>query len=415
VCSNVGWRVFTVYSEWNFCAMRVALLTSFAASRKEPLAAMMDRVRQGFLDSGLPEPFVRFNFADGQVVNFSSVDRVLKRHPELARFVTDAPAMPGLPSQRRITNGSMSSAADDAVPYNTLQAIAAGVPRSFPFHGVTIHFHSPEFGEAMSSPAHAASVMPGITITDSWWVNGRNRSLSARTIVDVAPGDKELPSPSGPIAIVLAACGKARKTIQAPLAENLPAGPVPAVRLPSGVAVASSNPEAARAVHEVVIKYRGRLPEIIQQAGLPHHLPSRAEMADAALGLRAGPKKPALERIFKPMGYSVRGGTASETGSFTLRRRTAANLTLELSLDVGTWSHNVTAMFFVWGLGFKGTLILPPTAKAVPGAQYPIGDAEQWQKIVENLGALVAELERAFVPEVEAAAGPSPEWYHPET
>jgi hypothetical protein len=51
----------------------------------------------------------------------------------------------------------------------------------------------------------------------------------------------------------------------------------------------------------------------------------------------------------------------------------------------------------------------------VPGAQYPIGDAEQWQKIVENLGALVAELERAFVPEVEAAAGPSPEWYHPET
>jgi hypothetical protein len=72
-------------------------------------------------------------------------------------------------------------------------------------------------------------------------------------------------------------------------------------------------------------------------------------------------------------------------------------------------------MFFVWGLGFKGTLILPPTAKAVQGGQYPIGDAEQWQKIVENLGALVAELERTFVPEVEAAAGPSPEWYHPET
>ena len=50
--------------------MRVALLTSFAASRKEPLVAMMDRVHQGFLDSGLPEPFVRFNFADGMVVTF---------------------------------------------------------------------------------------------------------------------------------------------------------------------------------------------------------------------------------------------------------------------------------------------------------------------------------------------------------
>jgi hypothetical protein len=43
--------------------MRVALLTSFAASRKEPLVAMMDRVHQGFLDSGLREPFIRFNSA----------------------------------------------------------------------------------------------------------------------------------------------------------------------------------------------------------------------------------------------------------------------------------------------------------------------------------------------------------------
>jgi hypothetical protein len=395
--------------------MRVALLTTFVASRKEPLIAMMDRVHQGFLDSGLAEPFVRFSFADGMVVSFSCVDRVLKRHPELARFVSEGAPMPGLPSVRRITNGAMSSAGDDPVPYATLQAIATGVPRSFPFHGVSIHFHSPEFGEVTPTPSHPAGMVAGIMITDSWWVNGRNRSLSARTIVEAEVGDKKLPSPTGPVAIVLAACGKARKTIQAPLAENVPAGPVPAVRLPSGVAIPSSNPEAARAVHEVVVKYRGRLPEIIQQAGLPHDLPGRAEMTDAELHLTAGPKKPALERVFKPMGYSVRGGTASETGSFTLRRRTAANLTLELSLDVGTWSHNVTAMFFVWGLGFKGTLILPPTAKAVHGGQYPIGDAEQWQKIVENLGALVAELERTFVPEVEAAAGPSPEWYKPES
>jgi hypothetical protein len=59
----VDWQIFTFHSDWNLYAMRVALLTSFAAGRKEPLVAMMDRVRQGFLDSGLPEPFVRFNFA----------------------------------------------------------------------------------------------------------------------------------------------------------------------------------------------------------------------------------------------------------------------------------------------------------------------------------------------------------------
>jgi hypothetical protein len=133
-------------------------------------------------------------------------------------------------------------------------------------------------------------------------------------------------------------------------------------------------------------------------------------MTHLALGLTAGPKKPALVRFFKPMGYTCRG----ESGTFSLRRRTAANLTLELHLDVGTWSHSLMAMFLVWGLGFKATLILQPTAKTMYGAEYLIGNAERWRKITENLGALVAEWERTFVPDIEAAAGASPEWYQPE-
>lgn len=66
-------------------------------------------------------------------------------------------------------------------------------------------------------------------------------------------------------------------------------------------------------------------------------------------------------------------------------------------------------------MGWKATLTIPPTEKAVVGGQYPIGDAEQWQKIVENMGTVVAELERTFVPEIEAVTGPLPKWYHPES
>lgn len=111
------------------------------------------------------------------------------------------------------------------------------------------------------------------------------------------------------------------------------------------------------------------------------------------------------------MGYICKG----ESATFILRRRTAANLTLELSVDVGTWSRSVTPIFFVRGMGFKGSLFLPVTANGLPMGNYPIGDGERWQKIVENLAALVAELERTFVPEIEAATGPSPEWYRPES
>src|SRR4029077_11745440 len=93
-------------------------------------------------------------------------------------------------------------------------------------------------------------------------------------------------------------------------------------------------------------------------------------------GVTAGPKKPALERVFKPMGYTCRG----ESGTFTLEGRTEVNLTVELQLDVGTWSHSVIAMFRVWGLGFKGSLRIPVSANALVHAQYPIGDADRWQK-----------------------------------
>jgi hypothetical protein len=76
-------------------AMRVALLTALAANKKEPLVEMMNRVRQAFLDAGLGEPSIRFNFGDSPVPGFvSSVDRVLKRYPELKRFVTEAEPMP---------------------------------------------------------------------------------------------------------------------------------------------------------------------------------------------------------------------------------------------------------------------------------------------------------------------------------
>ena len=69
--------------------MRVALLTTFVASRKEPLAEMLQRIYQAFSGAGLGEPAIRFNFGDTQLPgSVSSVDRVLKRHPELARFVT---------------------------------------------------------------------------------------------------------------------------------------------------------------------------------------------------------------------------------------------------------------------------------------------------------------------------------------
>jgi hypothetical protein len=409
--------------------MRVAVSTSFAADRREPLAALVERVHDAFLGAGLGEPSVQFALSDSGIRSLvSSVDRVLKRFPELERFAATASAAPlGLPAieqpVRQIGNHAGSPAAGEAVPFATLLAIAAGVPRSFPFHNVTLRFTAPAFGrpptsgpglESLNSLDRAYLMMsgglvPGIVVGDSWWVNHRQRALSALTIVEAEPANKKLPALPEAVSAVLAACGKIRKTVQVPLPEM--AAPGAAVAAPAGAASAPS-PETLAAVRAVVTDYRQRLEATLDRAGLPHDLPDNPEAAASTPpGVTAGPLKPALVRAFAPLGYDCRGGG----GSFTLRRRTSGNLAVRISLDTGTWFPRMLGRFVVQGLGFKAIHPLPVARRAAVDGQYPIGDAARWQRIVENLAALVAELDRSLVPAIERAAGPSPAWYRPES
>jgi hypothetical protein len=383
--------------------LRVALLTEFRASKKEPLADLLERIHAAFIDSGLGEPALAFSFSDAPVPGFvSSVDRVLKRYPDLKRFESSVSFGPGGPAVRQVANGPGSGAQGDSIAFSVLLAVAGGVPRSFPFHNVSVQFQAPAFGNVPpQSPGPTVGMTPGIIVKDSWWVNGRQRSLFAFTFVGADATSKKLPSPSAAVAAVLAVCGKAKKTVQVPLVEATTAEAPPVV---------APNPEVREAVSVIVRDYRATLVEAMDRAALPHDLPPTAEaLTTTALGQATGPKKPVLVKAFKPMAYTCTGGS----GTFTLRRRTAGNLTVEVSLDVGTWSRSITAGFKVLGLGFKANLPLPVSKRAA--GQYPIGDAARWQQIVDNLAALVAEYERSFVPAIEAVAGPTPEWYTPRS
>ncbi len=228
-------------------------------------------------------------------------------------------------------------------------------------------------------------------------MNGRQRAHSVYTVVDVEQDDKKLPPNPEPVDHLIKAFGRIKRTDQVP------------IRKPEGGIVGCIPAENVEAVKAIVANYHGRIPELVERAGLPHDLPPAADIRQQNVGVVAGPRKPALEAAFKPMGYSCRGGS----GQFHLTRRSPGNLTIQLYLDVGTWSHAVTPIFMILGAGFKASLTIPVAPNAAAVAQYPIGDAAQWQKIVENLAAMVRELDRSFVPEVEQAAGPSPAWYQP--
>ncbi len=354
----------------------------------------MGRIRQAFLDAGMPEPAIRFSLmGEGRVEGYSPIDRVLKRHPEMKRFETLTALIVGTSESRLLTN----SASGEAAKYSTLLAIAAGVPRSYPFGAVVLHFHTPAFGERLIGLPKFGHSLPGVMVTDNRWISGRHRALSVYTVVEADEGDKKLPPNPKPVDAVIKALGKVKRTDQ-----------VHRLAPDGRTIVGSIPPEKVEAVKAVVADYRARTKDVVARADLPHNLPPAAEIRLQNAGVLAGPRKPALENAFKPMGYGCRGGS----GEFHLTRRTSGNLTVELYLDVGTWSHAVSAIFMVQGAGFKASLTIPVTPLDGPG-QYPIGDAAQWQRIVENLAAMVRELDLTFVPEVEHAAGPSPAWYQP--
>jgi hypothetical protein len=378
--------------------VNVAVQLEFKADRREPLGALIRRVVAAFEQAGL-QPAIEATFSDspGGIRPTSGVERALKKFPHLARFERNDPPVPNIPPIRRLTNfdGGHSFALAD------LLALADGVPRSLPFNAVNVHFAHPDFGTIQRFPV-GVTPATGIAVGDVWWVNGRNRSLSAYYAVDADATSKKLPPPSATVGAILAAFGKPRSSAQ--------------FVSPADAAAEETTKETGRPpvppaiadVAPIVAKYRSGMNAMLERIGLPYSLPSPLEATRDRLGAGAsGPLKPTLVAAFKPRGYDCRGGG----GVFTLRRRTPANHVVDLEIDVGTWSRSLTAMFHVQGPTFNATLFLPVTTRGA--GQYPIGDTANWERIVANLGAIVDELDRTFVPEIDAAAGSAPEWFEP--
>lgn len=296
----------------------------------------------------------------------SPVARVLKKYPQFESLAGDFQPVGSAIKVRAISSDDQPG--PPAVSNDLLLAVLDGVPRSYPFERVQVKL-----------------VWPGpelvvVYIGDDWWVNGRMRSLMVTWRGQADAASKVAPEPSPELAELLAAFGKPKKTL----------------RQPSQDAVASVPSELIA----IVRRYREGLGARVAALTLPHELVS-------GVGESAGPMKPLLVETFGPLGFECRGGV----GTFSLRRRTAANHIVELSLDVGTWSHLFTGFLIVHVPGARLSLQL---LVATTTGQVPIEGAQGWIRIVENLRVVVEDLENSFVAEIEAAAESAPTWFEAE-
>jgi hypothetical protein len=364
--------------------MDVFIHHAYRASRKEQLAVMLQRILDAFGAAGLV-PSVAATFADGpDGGGVSAVDRALKKYPELEAFAGVEPGIPGLPPTKRLGEDP----AGRRLPLDAVLALAGRVPRSLPFDSIQVQFGHPEFDGVGSDDG----LVGGVVVGDSWWINGRNRSLSAIYTVKADPDAADLPPPPAGVAKVIADLGKPRKSTTSVI--------------PAAAEVESTD--KIQAARTIVSRYRTSMAEIVAQAAPPHQLPELSEVLATAQPA-GGPLKPALVAAFTPAGFDCRG----EPGRFVLRRRTMAGNFEILDIDVGTWSRMVTVQYRVHGSGGAVRLHIPVGERAVGALQYPIGDGPSWERIVANVAAVVDELERTFLPEVEEILGGSPDWFEP--
>lgn len=357
--------------------MQFSIISKFSPDRKEPLADMLERIRGSFVAFGFGEPEIEFFFTDQGVAD--GVDRVLKRFPGLQRYLLSHDRGPDQPPDRCLSNGPGSPAVGETLELAILLAIAAGVPRSFPIRQLVMWFRAPALG------APVLHVTPGIRVEDSWWVNGRRRALNAVTVVDADPGSKRLTPPPA-VAAFLASFGKAKVT-QAPIG---------VVRRPVGQAMV------------VFEDFKARRDEIVDRAHLPHELPASEGGWMAGLADRAG-QTPMLTQAFEPLGYDCHYDGSYGRNEYFLRRRTVDGLLVVVKLDLG---HEGRALRASFGVSIRDRLNLfmglPVSKRAAKDAEYSIRDEAQWQQIVGNLVALVAELDRSYVPAIEAATADPP-------
>lgn len=380
--------------------MKLYMRQEYRASRKDPFGGVLRRIYEGLGQGGLEVKY-RFTFADSMIAGgVSAVARAVKKFPHLAPLVTTLPMPAILTGQAGDRKGPPAILGDATqLTFAQVAEVADGLPRSLPFGSADMRFYTEEFGTA---PATVRTDTPvadallqghfntGMRAADTWWVNGRNRHLGAAYVVEVEAGTRKAPLPGGALGAFLATLGKARTSAQLPITEGDEGERI----------VLKGKGQAPPELAALAARLKERLPELIAGARMPYAITSaRAEHS-------MHPLKPPLEKLFKPMGYACKGGS----GIFTLRRRTAGNHIVEVSLDVGTWSRHLSGHFHVYMPDFQVRLPMPASAE-LSAMQCDIGDADRWEKLVENMAVFTAYLDREVVPEVERVAGPAPAWF----
>ncbi len=157
---------------------------------------------------------------------------------------------------------------------------------------------------------------------------------------------------------------------------------------PGEEAVPASEKEAAADFCPALAAFADQR-DLAQAVSFPHDLPDVSASAPAhPPGYRS-----TVRDVFEARGfhYLSNASTSSVVG---IGKRLTDSSSLQLSLDVGTWSVSASAILFVSIEDRYAAFRLPPSLRAAQRGQYPMIDEAQWRMLLENHAASVELIEQ---------------------
>jgi hypothetical protein len=347
----------------------------------------------------------RIVLVDAPLRASSTIERAVKRHPELARYrLPEIHAINGV-STRMLSNVDShhsSGAPCDFPSPDLMRALLRGIPRAYPFWRADFLFtrylpwQAIDAVEPVPSPPECWNLYGECFPRMSFCMNGRASGYRASVHAAISLGEAEafetaLPTVPFAISSLLAPFGRAKTRLMLHRTRD------EANRL-------TETTTLLRAMHE---EWMERSRREMAKLALPHTLTSdgtKAQLSPLTL-----PHKRALVDTFKPRGYQY-SKTESGAGCFVLHKLTSNRNRIEIFFDVGSISRRYSGGMSVAGI--QGRCFAPlPAHPEQQQNEYDIASNEEWLQIIENIAILVDHLERVFVPEVEAKLGQTPEWY----
>lgn len=396
--------------------MRLRRTIHFKLPKTETLTNVFSRLVEMLGHHGCTKPIIVFRLENMPGGRSNACARVTKTFPKMGCFQqTEIDKVFPKESVLVLTNRPSASNGISVVPIQlaeieTLEQIANGVPKSYPFFWAEFLFAGVSFLDcetkttaqsvadflSVTGDSLACADIPNVYLKNGYTPSGRRCELKV-TIEQPMPAFdlKSIPD-FGKASDFIASLGKVGLTH-------------------TSLVLSEEEDKKIDSLYDQSQKfyaeYESTVANHINRISFPHDLPAPSwEMAMSGFEKVGSLKEPLVE-VFRAMGYRYEP-KQSGRGEYCLQKRTPRGNLIKLSLDTGFMTKSVSAGLYLSGLGLRYNFsLLPISAKLTSISQYPILDLEHWRKIVENLGAVVDYLESQIIPGIDEIWGQCPLWY----